>query len=114
MIWCKGNWAWDRGSFIVSYMEEKRMANVDLVKENAAVIAAKFGSTTGVLYRNVSQTQLSIARYYGGCKVQGHDYVYDPTDDSLIRSDVLKFLKRREKALKKAATSSDTNKENES
>ena len=80
--------------------------NVDLVNENATAIALKFGSTTGVLYRNVSQTQLSIARHYGGCKISGHDYVYDPTDDSLIRADVLKFLKKKKP--KASATSSES------
>ena len=89
------------------------MGSVELVKENATAIAAKFGSTTGVLYRNITQTQFSIARHYGGCKISGHEYFYDPTDDSLIRSDVLKFLKRRTKAKKTAAVQSDTTKEPE-
>jgi len=41
-------------------------------------------------YYHVSQTQLSVARYYGGCTVNGTHYVYDPTTDTLIREDVLK------------------------
>lgn len=49
-------------------------------------------------YYNVSQTQLSIARFYGGAKVQGSNYVYDPTTDTLIRDDVFK----REQAESKA------------
>jgi hypothetical protein len=34
-------------------------------------------------YCNITHTQLSIARYYGGMTVNGHEYDYDPTDDSL-------------------------------
>ena len=34
-------------------------------------------------FYRVSQTQMSIARFYGGMIVNGHEYVYDPTDDSL-------------------------------
>ena len=32
---------------------------------------------------NVSQTQLSVARFYGGCKFQGADYHYDAENVSL-------------------------------
>jgi hypothetical protein len=39
---------------------------------------------------HVSQTQLSIARHYGGCTFNGHSYTYNPADDSLTRDDVLK------------------------
>lgn len=39
---------------------------------------------------NVSATQFSIARHYGGCKVNGVDYCYDRKSDTLIRQDVLK------------------------
>lgn len=46
------------------------------------------------LYR-ISQTQLSIARYYGGCIFQGKEYVYNPEDDTLTRIDV--FKKERKK-----------------
>jgi len=41
---------------------------------------------------NVSQTQLSIARHYGGIKVNGHMYIYNPKDDTLIKS-----LQKKEK-----------------
>jgi hypothetical protein len=40
---------------------------------------------------NVSHTQLSIARHYGGCKYNGYDYTYFPEEDTLIRNDVLKW-----------------------
>lgn len=36
----------------------------------------------------VSQSQFSIARYYGGCKAYGVDYHYDANSDSLIRMDI--------------------------
>ena len=39
---------------------------------------------------NVSQTQFSIARLYGGCKFNGADYHYDAESDTLTRMDVWK------------------------
>jgi hypothetical protein len=39
---------------------------------------------------NVSKTQLSIARFYGGCKFQGAYYHYDAESDTLTRMDVWK------------------------
>jgi hypothetical protein len=39
---------------------------------------------------NVSKTQLSIARFYGGCKFQGVEYHYDAESDTLTRMDVWK------------------------
>lgn len=53
-------------------------------------------------------SQLSIARYYGGCTFQGHSYVIDPIrpDPPLVRLDVLqreqKAAKESEKAKRKA------------
>lgn len=49
---------------------------------------------------NVSMTQLSIARFYGGCKFNGEDYTYIPTTDELIRNDVLNWKKKQERASK--------------
>lgn len=37
---------------------------------------------------NVSQSQFSIARHYGGCTYQGAGYHYDAERDVLIRLDV--------------------------
>jgi hypothetical protein len=45
-------------------------------------------------------TQLSIARHYGGAKVQGKHFVYNPADDSLIREDVVKWIAKKRKAAK--------------
>lgn len=39
---------------------------------------------------NVSQTQLSVARHYGGCKFNGADYHYDAESDTLTRMDIWK------------------------
>ena len=39
---------------------------------------------------NVSQTQLSVSRFYGGCKFNGADYHYDADSDTLTRMDVWK------------------------
>jgi hypothetical protein len=41
-------------------------------------------------FYNVSQTQLSIARHYGGIKYNGADYHYDAESDTLTRMDVWK------------------------
>jgi hypothetical protein len=47
---------------------------------------------------NVTQTQFSIARYYGGINFNGSMYIYYPDTDELIREDVMKW---RAKELKK-------------
>lgn len=39
---------------------------------------------------NVSQTQLSIARHYGGITFNGEGYHYDCDTDTLIRMDIWK------------------------
>jgi hypothetical protein len=51
---------------------------------------------------NVSMTQMSIARYFGGIKVNGYDYVYNPMTDELIRLDVLKWKNKQKKQKKKS------------
>lgn len=43
---------------------------------------------------NVSQSQFSIARFYGGINWNGAFYVYDPTEDSLTRRATTKKNKR--------------------
>jgi len=42
---------------------------------------------------NVSHTQFSIARHYGGCVHNGKEYVYFPDEDKLVRKDLLKKKK---------------------
>lgn len=48
----------------------------------------------------VSQSQFSIARYYGGCKAFGATYHYDADTDSLVRVDIwnAQIKKDKEKA----------------
>lgn len=49
-------------------------------------------------------SQLSVARHYGGCKFQGHSYVIDVNDleQPLVRQDVYDAQKKAAKAAKKA------------
>lgn len=44
-------------------------------------------------------TQLSIARHYGGCKYNGHDYSIAPNEEGqpLVRMDVLKRERKQAK-----------------
>jgi hypothetical protein len=45
----------------------------------------------------VMNTQLSIARHYGGIHYQGEGYTYIPESDELVRNDVIKHLKTAQK-----------------
>ena len=58
---------------------------------------------TPYLIAYVRQTQFSIARFAGGCTFNGWRYTYDPTDDTLIRDDVLRLVTKRRKAAERAA-----------
>lgn len=74
---------------------------IEVLKTLRDELDAKFGPTEVIAYPRVSQSQLSIARHYGGITLNSHNFTYNPTDDSLIRDDVLKWasklLKEREK-----------------
>lgn len=50
---------------------------------------------------HVSQTQLSIARHYGGIKYNGESYTYLPLTDELIRDDVLRWKQKHAKRVSK-------------
>lgn len=52
-------------------------------------------------FYQVSQSQLSIARYYGGIQFNGVYHVYDPRTDTLTRDDILKAGVKEGKAKKK-------------
>lgn len=53
---------------------------------------------------NVSMSQLSIARYYGGIMFNGAYYHCDATEDTLTRGDIWKAsLAKTPKAAEKAA-----------
>lgn len=58
------------------------------------------------IIHNVSTTQFSIARHYGGCTINGVYYLYDPRDDTLTREDV--FKARVAEAKKAAKAKSNT------
>ena len=62
------------------------------LKNHREAAMEKFGLQDQIGYANVSQTQLSIARYSGGCKVNEHHFIYNPADDSLMREDIVKWL----------------------
>ena len=68
----------------------------DLKKHREAAME-KFGLHDQIGYANVSQTQLSIARFSGGCNVNGKHFIYNPADDSLIREDIVKWLVKQMK-----------------
>lgn len=68
------------------------------------VVAGKLKSDDQLGWRDISMTQLSIARHYGGTTVNGVHYTYIPESDELVRDDVLKMvMKARADALKKPA-----------
>lgn len=46
---------------------------------------------------NVSQSQFSIARYYGACNYGESYYIYLADTDELIRDDVLKWKRKQER-----------------
>lgn len=54
-------------------------------------------------WRNVSRTQLSLARYSGGITVNGKHYVYNPQADELIRADILKRAVKWQREMDKHA-----------
>ena len=72
--------------------------------------AAGLPTDTPMMYSHVSQTQLSIARHYGAATINGRTYIYDADADTLIRDDVLAFVRklRRESQPEKSAPAADT------
>lgn len=63
--------------------------------ELAALQDSGLSRDTPYVIEGVSGSQFSIARLYGGATFNGESYVYDPTEDELIRRDVVKWLGRR-------------------
>jgi len=41
-------------------------------------------------YYNISHTQLSVARMFGECSINGKTYIYNPIDDSLTLESLMK------------------------
>lgn len=72
-----------------------------------ADVQEKLSKPTHALgYRGVSQSQMSLARHYGGILINGQHYTYFPASDELIRYDVLKAIaqhKRQMAALEQMA-----------
>ena len=66
-------------------------------------VFAKWPDDKALAWNNVSYTQLSIARHYGGMRIDGAQYTYLPTDE-LIRDDVLKFVTKLRKQKKSEPT----------
>lgn len=66
-----------------------------------ALQLSKLDRDTPFLIAGVSRSQFSIARHYGGCRVQGRNYSYLPLTDELIRDDVVKWLAKYRKSQKK-------------
>lgn len=57
---------------------------------------------------NVSQTQLSVARHYGGIKLNGEDYTYDHEKDTLTKSKVLDAELKRKLEVKRWQRTKET------
>lgn len=70
-------------------------------EEIDALQATKLDRATPFVICAVSRSQLSIARFYGGCKFQGRNYSYIPTTDELLRDDVMKWLAKHRKTQRK-------------
>ena len=73
---------------------------IDLLAKYQDELKKAFGEHESIAYRQVSFTQLSIARHFGCAKVNGKMFVYNGVDDSLIREDVVKWMAKRLKAAK--------------
>ncbi len=72
-------------------------------QEIAALQLSKLDTATPFAISGVSNTQLSIARHYGGSTFQGWQYTYMPLTDELVRDDVVKWLAKHRKQQKKQA-----------
>lgn len=74
-----------------------KQPTIEDLKKYQDELSAKFGRSASIAYVDVSRTQLSIARHYGGCTVVGKNFLYNAADDSLIREDVVKWVVKRKK-----------------
>lgn len=85
--------------------------NFETLKTLQAELNEKFDSTETIAFAAISQTQLSLARHSAGCTINGHFFAYNPTGDSLIRADVIKWarklLKERAKNTPKPETQTE-------
>ena len=51
------------------------------------------------IYNNVSKSQLSTARFYGGAKINGRQYKYDYANDTLVSENDLEEYKDKLKTV---------------
>lgn len=87
-----------------NHQTQSKPADAELPSPEGLSSSALFGLAECPLHRrtpfgmtNVSMTQLSIARHYGGITFQGEEYTYIPTTDELIRNDVMKWQRKHVK-----------------
>ena len=59
--------------------------------------------STPYIIRNVSASQFSVSRYFGGMTYQDRHYIYDHHSDELVRADVRKWLADSGRAARRAA-----------
>lgn len=64
----------------------------------AVSLILELGPDEQIGWRDVSMTQFSIARHYGGCTFNGARFTYFPADDSLWRDDVVRAIRQARKA----------------
>lgn len=67
---------------------------IETLKKYEAELKARFNADETIAIPECSHTQFSVARFYGGCTFNGKAFIHNPTDDSLIRSDVVKFVSK--------------------
>jgi len=75
----------------MSYLTEKEVDDLQ---------ASDLSRDTPFAIQGVSNTQLSIARHYGGLTFQNQAYTYFPNTDELIRDDLLKLVTKWRKPSK--------------
>lgn len=66
------------------------------------VAAGKIGPQDNIGWREVRSTQLSVARFAGGAKVNGVEYEYIYDTDELVRRDVARLIRAARKARRAA------------
>ena len=69
--------------------------------EIEALQTSNLSRKTPFALQGVMNTQLSIARFYGGIRYNGDGYTYFPDGDELIRDDVLIFVTKLRKKNRK-------------
>ena len=69
--------------------------------EIEALQTSNLSRKTPFAIQGVMNTQLSIARFYGGIRYNGDGYTYMPDGDELIRDDVLNFVTKLRKKNRK-------------